>query len=184
MLVDLKNDRAGAFKDGAPGVAGDAESAATLRIRLGDRNKCHIAADVLIAVEIGQRAQHDRQEFYQTAGLELALIVADVPAVVREALLLGIALDDLDARADHKSAADLDILDFSLACGERLVQQLRKARAEAVVHPVAGLYGLRRLLRTHKFCLMIFHNLCLTLFCFGLRLKRSQATRIGYRQLF
>ena len=142
MLIDLKNDRAGALKDGAPRVVRDAESAVALRVRLRNGDEGHIAADVLVAVKAGQRAQHDRQEFHQPARLELALIVADVPAVVGEALLLGVAFDDLDARADHKPAADLDVLDFSLARRERLVQQLREARAEAVVHPVAGAHCL------------------------------------------
>ena len=150
MLVDLKNDRAGALKDGAPGVVGDPKTAVALRVRLGDRNKCHVAADVLIAVEIGQRAQHDRQEFYQPAGLELALIVADVPAVVREALLLRITLDNLDALADNKPATHLHILDLSLARRKRLVQQLGEARAEAIVHPVAGAHCLDGFLWSDK----------------------------------
>ena len=91
--------------------------------------------------------------------MQLALIVADVPAIIGEALLLGVALDDLDARADHEAAADLDILDLSLARRERLVQQLGEARAEAIVHPVAGAHGLHGLRSGDKFDRIISHVL-------------------------
>ena len=90
VLVDFKNDRPRALEDRAPRIRRDAEAAIALRVRLGDRHERHVAADVLVAVEIRQRAQHDRHEFHEPARLELPLIVADVPAIVGEALLLGI----------------------------------------------------------------------------------------------
>ena len=148
VLIDLEDDRAGTLKNRAPGVIRNAKAAVTVLIRPRDGDKGHAAADVLIAVEIRQRAQHDGQELHQPARLQLALIVADVPAIVGKALLLGVALDDLDARADDKPAAHLDVPDLSLARGERVVEQLGKAHAEAVVHPVAAPHrlhgGLRR----------------------------------------
>ena len=90
--------------------------------------------------------------------MELPLIVADVPAIVGEALLLGVAFDDLNARTDHKAAAHLDVLDFSLTRSERAVEQFGKARAEAVIHPVAGLHRLDGLLRRDKLCLIVIHK--------------------------
>ena len=65
---------------------------------------------------------------------------------------------DLDAWADHKTAADLDVLHFILARGEGLVQKLGKTRTEAVVHPVAGLHSLDSLLRRNKFSLIVVHK--------------------------
>ena len=90
--------------------------------------------------------------------MELALIIADVPAVIAETLLLGVCFDDLNARTDHKAAAHLDVLDFSLTRSERAVEQFGKARAEAVVHPVAGLHSLDSLLRRDKLCLIVIHK--------------------------
>ena len=113
---------------------------------------------MLVAVEVRQRAQHDGHEFHKAILLELALIIADVPAVIAETLLLGVCFDDLDARADHKTAADLDVLHFTLARGEGLVQKLGKTRTEAVVHPVAGLHSLDGLLRRNKFSLIVVHK--------------------------
>ena len=121
VLVDLEDHGAGALKDRAPGIVRNAEAAVAVLIRLGDGNERHVTADVLVAVKIRQRAKHDGHEFHKAVFLELALIVADVPAVIAEALLLGVRLDDLDARADHKAAADLDVLHFTLARGEGLV---------------------------------------------------------------
>ena len=158
VLVDFKNDRPRALKDRAPRIRRDAEAAVAIRVRLGDWHERHVAADVLVAVEIRQRAQHDRHEFHEPARLELPLIVADVPAIVGEALLLGVAFDDLNARTDHKAAAHLDVLDFSLTRSERVVEQFGKARAEAVIHPVAGLHRLDGLLRRDKLCLIVIHK--------------------------
>ena len=158
VLVDLEDHGAGALKDRAPGIVRNTEAAVAVLIRLGDWNECHIAADVLVAVEVRQRAQHDGHEFHKAILLELALVVADVPAVIAETLLLGVCFDDLDARADHKTAADLDVLHFSLTRSERAVEQFGKARAEAVVHPVAGLHSLNSLLRRNKFSLIVVHK--------------------------
>ena len=158
VLVDLEDHGAGALKDRAPGIVRNAEATVAVLIRLGDWNKRHIAADVLVAVEVRQRAQHDGHEFHKAILLELALIIADVPAVIAETLLLGVCFDDLDARADHKTAADLDVLHFTLARGEGLVQKLGKTRTEAVVHPVTGLHSLDSLLRRNKFSLIVVHK--------------------------
>ena len=158
VLVDLEDHGAGALKDRAPGIVRNAEAAVAVLIRLGDGNERHVTADVLVAVEVRQRAKHDGHEFHKAVFLELALIVADVPAVIAEALLLGVRLDDLDARADHKAAANLDVLHFALARGKRLVQKLGKTRTEAVVHPVAGLHSLDSLLRRNKFSLIVVHK--------------------------
>ena len=158
VLVDLEDHGAGALKDRAPGIVRNAEAAVAVLIRLGDGNECHIAADVLVAIEVRQRAQHDGHEFHKAILLELALIIADVPAVIAETLLLGVCFDNLDARADHKTAADLDVLHFTLARGEGLVQKLGKTRTEAVVHPVAGLHSLDSLLRRNKFSLIVVHK--------------------------
>ena len=158
VLVDLEDHGAGALKDRAPGIVRNTEAAVAVLVGLGNGNECHVAADMLVAVEIRQRAQHDRHEFHEPARLELPLIVADVPAIVGEALLLGVCFDNLNARADHKTAADLDVLHFTLARGEGLVQKLGEARAEAVVHPVAGLHSLDSLLRRNKFSLIVVHK--------------------------
>jgi hypothetical protein len=158
VLVDLEDHGAGALKDRAPGIVRNAEAAVAVLVGLGDGNECHIAADVLVAIEVRQRAQHDGHEFHKAILLELALIIADVPAVIAETLLLGVCFDNLDARADHKTVADLDVLHFTLARGEGLVQKLGKTRTEAVVHPVAGLHSLDSLLRRNKFSLIVVHK--------------------------
>lgn len=103
MLVDLEDHGAGALKDRAPGIVRNAEATVAVLIRLGDWNKRHIAADVLVAVEVRQRAQHDGHEFHKAILLELALIIADVPAVIAETLLLGVCFDDLDAPGGYKT---------------------------------------------------------------------------------
>ena len=57
----------------------------------------------------GRRRSTTGMNFYETAGLKLALIVADMPAVVGEALLFRISLNDLNARADHQDRRELHI---------------------------------------------------------------------------
>ena len=164
VLVDLKDDSPGILKDDAPGEVRDTEAAIAVRVRLGDGDARNVHADVA-AVELGHQAQRDGHEAHESAGLELALIVADVPAIIVEGLLFGIALHDLDARADDEAAADLDVLDLALALSERLIHQLGKARAEAVIHPVAGLDRLRGDLRRDKSRLICVHGTTFEKFC-------------------
>ena len=137
LLVDLKDHGACALKDGPPGVVGDAQSAVPLVVRGRDRHEGHIAADMLVPVQIGQGTEHGGQEFHQPPALEFALIVPDVPAVVREGLLFRVLLYHLDSGADHQTASDLHILYGPFPLGQRPVQQLREPRPEAVVHPVS-----------------------------------------------
>ena len=125
------------------GIVGNAQAAVAVLIRPGNGHKRHIAADVAIPIQIGQRTQNGGHELHQAARLELALVITDMPAVIGEALLLGVTLHYLNAGADHQTAANLHILHFSLAGGQSLIQQLREARTEAVIHPIAGLNGAR-----------------------------------------
>ena len=158
LFVDLEDHGAGVFKNRAPGVVGDAQTAVALVIGGGHGDKGHIHLDMM-AVQVGQRAQDHGHELHQTAALQLALVVADVPAVVVEAGLLRVALHHFDARTDHKTAADLHIGHLALACGQRLVQQLGIAAAKAVVDPVTGLHGLDRLLGRDIFALKLVDHI-------------------------
>ena len=155
-LIDLKDHRAGILKNGAPGIVGDAQAAVPLPVWPGDRHKGHVHPDIA-AVQLRQGPEHHRQEFHQPPALQLAFIVADVPAVIGEGGLLRVALHHLDPGPDHQSAADLHILQLLLPGGKRPVHQLREARAKTVVHPIAGMDRLGGRLRSHKFASVIVH---------------------------
>ena len=158
LLVDLKNYGAGALGDGPPGIVRDAQAAVPLSVRPGHRYEGHVAADVPVPVQIGQGTQHGGHEPHQPPALELALIVPDVPAVVCKGLLLRVLLHHLDPGADHQAAPDLHVPYGPFPPGQRPVQQLREAGAEAVVYPVAGLDRLNRLFGRDKFdCLLVNH---------------------------
>ena len=94
-LVDLKDHRAGGLEDGTPGVVGDAQAAVALVIRQRDGDKCRVAADVPVPVEAGQGAQDHGQELDQATGLQLPLVIPQVPAVIVEGDLLRVALHHL-----------------------------------------------------------------------------------------
>ena len=160
MLVDLEDHRAGAFENGPPGVVGDAQAAIALPVGPGHGDHRHVAADVPIPIEIGQGAQHHRQKGHQPPLLQLALIVADVPAVIGEALPLRVLLHDLDAGADDQAAPDLHVLHLALPGSQGPVHQLEKARAKAIIHPVAGPHRPGGLLRRYKFRLFACHVFC------------------------
>ena len=81
-----------------------------------------------------------------------------MPAVIVEAGLLGVALHHFDTGTDHKTAADLHICQLTLACGKSLVHQFREAATEAIIHPVAGLNGLGRLLGGDIFTLKFIQH--------------------------
>ena len=161
MLIDLKDHRARMLKNRAPGVVGDAQAAVALRIRPGDGNKGHVHPDV-VPVQLRQGTQHHGQKTDQAAALKLALIVADVPAVIGKGGLLGIALHHLDAGTDHQAAADLDIRQLFFSGGKGPVHQLRESCAKAVVDPVAGAHSLGGHLGSDKFIHIIVHGLLLT----------------------
>ena len=175
VLVDLEDHRAGALEDGPPGVVGDTQTAIALPVGPGHRDHRHVTADVPIPIEIGQRPQHRRQKGHQTPLLQFALIVADVPAVIGEALPLRVLLHDLDAGADDQAAPDLHVSHLSLPGGQCPVYQLGKARAKAIVHPVAGLHRPGGLFRRNKFRLFSCHALDSFLACVLFRSPSGRA---------
>jgi hypothetical protein len=61
---------------------------------------------------------------------------AEVPVEPEEVRALWIALDD-GARAERHAAADLHVAELVAPYGERLVEEIRLAEAEAVVDPIA-----------------------------------------------
>ena len=165
-LVDLKDHRAGGLEDGTPGVVGDAQAAVALVIRQRDGDKCRVAADVPVPVEAGQGAQDHGQELDQATGLQLPLVIPQVPAVIVEGDLLRVALHHLDPGADDQSAADLHVCQPAFPGGQRPVHQLRISAAEAVVYPVTGAdRPLRGHLRCHKFAPVKLHIDLVLRFC-------------------
>ena len=151
MLVDLEDHGAGGLVNGVPCVVGNAQAAVTGFVRRRNRHKGHIHTDHAAAVQRGQRAQNGGHKADKAAALQLALIVTDMPAVIVESGLLGVTFHNLDARADHQTAADLDIVQLFFSGGKGTVQKIGKACAEAVIHPIAALHGHNGLFGGYKF---------------------------------
>ena len=112
----------------------------------------------MLAVECREKAEYHRHEFYETAGLEFPFVVTDMPAVVGEAFLFRVSLNDLDARTDHETAADLNIPQMTFSCSKCFIKKFRESAAESIIDPVAIFYGCRNgSLRSYDLALVIFH---------------------------
>ena len=122
-----------------------------------DLDHRNINCGVAVAVEARQLAVAHGDEIAHALGDNLAVDAAAMPGVPGEVLTGVLGLADLGHPHRH-AAADLDVLHFTLARGEGLVQKLGEARAEAVVHPVAGPHSLDGLLRRDKFSLIVVHK--------------------------
>ena len=82
-----------------------------------------------------------------------------MPAVVGERGLLRVALHHLDPGPDHQAAPDLDILQLLFSRRKRPVHQFGKARAKAVIYPVAGSNRFCRHFGSNKFTHIVLYHL-------------------------
>ncbi|SCH87278.1 Uncharacterised protein [uncultured Clostridium sp.] len=157
-LIDLKDHRTRVFKNRPPGIVGNSQAAVAVPIRFGHRDEGHIDPDIA-PVELRQGPEHHRQKLHQPSALQLPLIVPDMPAVVGERGLLRVALHHLDPGPDHQAAPDLDVFQLLFSRRKRPVHQFGKARAKAVIYPVAGSNRFCRHFGSNKFTHIVLYHL-------------------------
>ena len=103
-----------------------------------DLDHRNIDCGVAVAVEARQLAVAHGNEIAHALGDNLAVDAAAMPGVPGEVLTGVLGLADLGHPHRH-AAADLDVLELILACGQSLVECVGMVGAPAVVDPVAAL---------------------------------------------
>ena len=146
VLVDLHDDHLGLLADGTHMGCGQAEVEVAVAVHGRDLEHGHVRRRDVVVVVAGQlRIAHGRIE-PGTAGDVMALHPAHVVGIENN-VACGV-LDIEDSRLPQAdSSADLHILQFRCAAGQCLVQHAGLDGAEAVIHPIAGLDNLHRLIR-------------------------------------
>jgi hypothetical protein len=87
--------------------------------------------------------------------VELAGVSCEMPVLIREDLSLGVGLDT-GIGGEAQAMADIDILEFTLASSQGLVQGDRLGVAEPVVNPVSALHYFHSFFGGCKFPLVLF----------------------------
>ena len=138
ILVDLDDDSLSGIQH--VGQVRGRERVAEVAVLIHRRDLDHrnINRGVAVAVEAWQLAVAHGDEIAHALGDNLAVDAAAMPGVPGEVLTGVLGLADLGHPHRH-AAANLDVLELILACGQSLVERVGMVGAPAVVDPVAAL---------------------------------------------
>ena len=159
ILVDLYDDHLGHLTHCLQVGRGQAEIEVAVLIHGCDLEHGHIRRRDMVVVVAGQLGIAHRLVEARAAGDMVALHAAHVVGVIDN--MMHRVLNVKDRRLPQADAAsDLHILQLRCAASQRLVQHAGVDGTKSVVHPVAGLDDLDRLIRGGQLLTIHFLIIC------------------------